>query len=94
MYSHLLFLNENIFKKFYSWIADQQDAHEKSVCRQTKRAMTIPRPPLESSPRGEFGSAVTVFVRSIIGVLFFEICDNRVPTKIVMADLDLPRRIL
>ena len=55
----------------YSWIADQRDAHKKSFCRQTRGIMTIPRPPLESSWWEEFRSTVTIFVKSIVGVLTF-----------------------
>ena len=35
-----------------------------------------------------------IFVKSIFRVLFFETCENKVPTKIVTEDLDSPRRIL
>ena len=88
-----------MFKAFfldceYSWIDDQRDAHKKTIFRKSRGVTTIPRPPLESSRRGEFRSAVTIFVKSIFGVLFFETCENRVLTKIVTVDLDLPRRIL
>ena len=78
----------------YSWIAVQRLTHQKSIRQHTRRATTIPRPPLEISWQGEFRSAVTIFVKFIFGVLFFETCENRVPTKIVTADLDSPRRIL
>ena len=37
------------FLQCYIWIADQQDAHEKSICQWTRRATTIPRPPLENN---------------------------------------------
>ena len=33
----------------YSWIADQRDAHEKSIWQGTRRVTINPRPPLESS---------------------------------------------
>ena len=46
----------------YSWIADPQDAHEKLICRRTRRATTLLRPPLESSRRGESRSDRTIFV--------------------------------
>ena len=46
----------------YSWIADQVSAHEKSIFWQTRRVTTIPRPPLESSWRGEFRSFWAIFV--------------------------------
>ena len=46
----------------YSWIADQVSAHEKSICRRTRRVTTIPRPPLKSSRREEFRSIRTIFV--------------------------------
>ena len=56
-----------------------------------QKAMTIPRPLLESSRQGESRSAVTIFVKSMFGVLFFETCEKRVPTKIVTPDLESPR---
>ena len=56
--------------------------------------MTIPRPPLENSRREESESALTIFVKFIFDLLFFETSEYRVPTKIVKADLDSPRRIL
>ena len=36
----------------YSWIGRQRNTHKKSICRETERATTNPRPPLESSRRG------------------------------------------
>ena len=42
------------------------ETHEKSIYQRTKRAATIPRPPLESSWRGESKSAVTIFVKFIL----------------------------
>ena len=35
-------------------------------------------------------SAGPIFVKTIFGLLFFETCENRVPTKIDPADLDSP----
>ena len=67
---------------------------QKRICQRTVRATTIPRPPLENSRWGEFVSALTIFVKSIFYLLFFERSENRVPTKIVKTDLDSPRRIL
>ena len=49
-------------KEKNSWIADQPDAHEKSISQATRRVTTIPRPPLESSRRGEFRSEWSIFV--------------------------------
>ena len=46
----------------YSWIPDQQDAHEKLICQRTRRATTIPRPPLESSQWEEFRFVRSIFV--------------------------------
>ena len=37
----------------YSWIALARHTHEKSIPERTRRTMAIPRPPLESSWRGE-----------------------------------------
>ena len=34
--------------RMYSWIADQLSAHEKLICQRTRRATTIPRPPLKA----------------------------------------------
>ena len=82
------------YVKEYSWIADQRHAHKKSIFRQTRGVTTLPRPPLESSRLGESRSAVTIFVKSIVGVLFSETYENMAGTKIVMTDLDSPRRIL
>ena len=70
------------------------ETHEKSIAGRTRRATTIPRPPLESSQRGESKSALTIFVKFIFDLLLFETSEYRVPTKIVKADLDSPRRIL
>ena len=56
--------------------------------------MTIPRPPLEGCQRGEFRSALTIFIKSIFDLLFVETSENRVPRKIVKADLDSPSRIV
>ena len=82
------------FEHEYSWIADQRDAHEKSIFRRTRRVTTIPRPPLENSWQGRFRSAWYIFVKFIFNLLFFRVCENRVPTKIYQAELDSPRRIL
>ena len=49
----------------YSWIADQLHTHTKN-CQQTRRATTIPRPPLEKSRQGEFRSASHIFVQTIV----------------------------
>ena len=46
----------------YSWIADQQDAHEKSIFRRTGRVTAISIPPLESSQRGESRAVGSIFV--------------------------------
>ena len=40
--------------RMYSWIADQRDAHEKLICKQTRRVTIVPRPRIKSSQRGEF----------------------------------------
>ena len=56
----------NKYVNRYSWIADQRDAHEKLTCRRTRKVTTILRPPLESSPRGEFRSIRTTFWLGII----------------------------
>ena len=56
----------------YNWIALPMYAHTKLIPRRTRRAMTIPRPPLESSQQGGFRSAVSIFVRSIFGVSFLK----------------------
>ena len=48
--------------KNYSWIADQRDAHEKLICQRTRRVTIIPRPPLESSRRGEFRTFDYIFL--------------------------------
>ena len=42
----------------------------------------------------KFRSALSIFVKSIFDLLFFETSENRVPTKIDKADLDSPRRIV
>ena len=76
----------------YSWIADQRDAHKKSICQRTKRVTTLSRPPLESSRREEFRSARYIFVTFIFDLLIFETSENMPPTKINQADLGLPRR--
>ena len=51
----------------YSWIADQlhTHTHTKLICRQTRGAATLLRPPLESSRRGESKSAVSIFVQAL-----------------------------
>ena len=77
----------------HSWIVDQQDAHEKLICQRTRRATTIPRPPLESSRRGESRSAWYTFVNHIFDLLIFETSETMAPTKNYQADLDPPRRI-
>ena len=46
----------------YSWIAFSVDAHEKLIWQATRKVTTIPRPPLESSRRGEFRSEWSFFV--------------------------------
>ena len=46
----------------YSWNTDQRDAHKISILQATRRVTTIPRPPLESSRRGEFRSEWSFFV--------------------------------
>ena len=51
-----------IVKSLYSWIANQRDAHKKSISQATRRVTTIPRPPLESSRQGEFRSEWSIFV--------------------------------
>ena len=47
---------------WYSWIANQRHAHEKSIFRRTRRVTTLSRPPLESSRRGESDSVRSIFV--------------------------------
>ena len=64
---------------------------QKPTYRRTRIVTTIPRPPLESSRRGESKPALTIFEKFIFDLLFFETSENRVPTKIVKADLDSPR---
>ena len=44
--------------------------HEKPISGKTKRATTIPRPPLERSWRKEFKSTLTTFVKFIFGLFF------------------------
>ena len=46
----------------YNWIALPMYAHTKLIPRRTRRAMTIPRPPFESSRQKESRSAVPIFV--------------------------------
>ena len=65
----------------------------KSIPPQTRRAVTIPRPPLESSQQEESRCAVSIFVRSIFGLSLFETCESKAQTKIDTVDLDSPRRI-
>ena len=43
----------------------------KIICQQTRRATTIPRPPLESSWRGEFRSSGFHFLWSFFDLIFF-----------------------
>ena len=69
-------------------------ADKKLIYQRTRRVTTLLRPPLESSRRGEFRSALSIFVKSIFDLLFFETSENRVPTKIDKADLDSPRQIV
>ena len=78
----------------YSWIGRPKRADKKIICQRTRRVTTLLSPPLESSRRGEFRSALSIFVKSIFDLLFFETSENRVPTKIDKADLDSPRREL
>ena len=56
----------HVYMRMYSWIADQQDAEEILVYRQTRRVATVPRPPLESSWQGESRSSGFSFVSSIL----------------------------
>ena len=65
------------FKYHYSWIGPPVETHEKSICQQTIRAMTIRRPPLESSRRGEFRSAVIIFVYALFWKIYW------IPLKIM-----------
>ena len=46
----------------YSWIGRPIWADKKLIYRRTRRVTTIPRPPLESSRRGEFRSSGSIFV--------------------------------
>ena len=91
-FTALIFID--FYGKVYSWIGPPVDAHNKIIYRRTRRVTTIPRPPWESTRRGESKSALTIFVKFIFDLLFFETSEYRVPTKIVKADLDSPRRIL
>ena len=47
----------------------------------------------KTTVQGESRPALTIFVKSIFDLLFFETSENRVPTKIVKTDLDSSRRI-
>ena len=49
----------------YNWIANQLDAHEKSISQAIRRVTKNPRPPLESSRPGELRSEWSIFVYAI-----------------------------
>ena len=76
-----------------SWIGPLVETHKKTIAGQTRRATTIPRPPLENSQPGKSRSALTIFV-NLIFELFFQ---NNFPTiaqKIVKTESESPCRIL
>ena len=54
--------------------------------------MTNPRPVSESSRRGKSRSSMTIFVQPISDLVFLNTGESGVSTKIVMADLNSPRR--
>ena len=82
-----------VFLQCYSWIADQRDTHEKLICQRTRRATTIPRPPLGNSRRGEFRSAGFI-LWSLFDLLMFKTSENMSPIKMDPADSDSSRQIL
>ena len=66
----------------------------KIICQQTRRATTIPRPPLESSWRGEFRSIRTIFVGTLFRKLSRKKRSKMDPTKMTHAYLNSPCREL
>ena len=70
--THVVSRRDNRTQIYYSWIGPPVETHKKSICRRTRRVTTIPRPPLESSRRGESRSAWYIFVKFISGLLIFE----------------------
>ena len=75
-----------------NWIPSKNT--QKINSQQIRRAMTLSRPPLESSQREESKSALTIFVKFIFDLLFQNNVPNIAQRKIVKADLDSRRRIL
>ena len=73
----------------YSWIGRpiRADKHN------SQKSQTI-YDNSKTTVQGESRPALTIFVKSIFDLLFFETSENRVPTKIDKADLDSPRRIV
>ena len=63
---------ENFLLCCYSWIADHRDAHENLIFQRIRRAITIPRPPLESSWRGESRLSGYIFLWSYLTSSFFK----------------------
>jgi len=76
----------------YSWIAPPVQTHKNSIAEKTERATTIPRPPLESSWWGESKSALTIFVKLIFDLFFWNNFLNIVQRKSKQSDS--PCRIL
>ena len=87
-------INNDTLQLVYSWIGPSVETLEKLIPENTERATTDSRPQPKSSRRGESKSSLTIFVKFIFDLSFFETSENRVPTKIVKADLDSPRQIL
>ena len=81
-------------RNYYSWIADQPDAHEKLICQRTRRAATILRPPLESSRRGKFRSDWSIFVGGMFSLVLKIKRSKNDHRKIDKSDLNSPRRKL
>ena len=78
----------------YSWIERQKYAHKKLIPKKIVWAMTVLRPPLESSWQGESRSVWSIFVKFIFDLFFQNNFPNNAQTKIDHADLNLPRQIL
>ena len=54
-------------RNYYSQIGPPKRTHKKSICQQTKRATTNPRPPLESFWQGASIGGVSIFISSFFG---------------------------
>ena len=66
--------------RLYSWIGRPIRVDKKIIPEKTVRATTIPRPPLESSRRGESRSAWSIFVKFIFD-LFYKITFQIMPKQ-------------